>query len=101
MLSGTDSAHVRQCRNQADAAVPAHTEIADVIEENNARDAGGIRRLCEQAAYCHIGAARLVYDSRTKPIVTFPQDFQLVCDAAAAEIRAAVDDHASRFSARV
>ena len=46
----------------ADRAVPAHAEVADVVEEDDARAQSAHRRLAQQRPDQHVGAARLVDD---------------------------------------
>ena len=54
------AAEVRQRRQQADGAVTAHAEVADVVEEEDARGARRVARLAQQGADDRVGAARLV-----------------------------------------
>ncbi len=49
----------------------------------------------------HVRAARLVHDGGAEPVVLVAEDLQPVGDAAAAEVRAAGDDHAGGFAAGV
>ena len=35
MLSGTNSPHVGQCRYEANCAMPAHSEVPDIVEEDH------------------------------------------------------------------
>src|SRR5207249_2350918 len=58
--AGGDAAEVGQRDGDADGAVAAHADGADVVEEDDAGDAGRLGRLAQQGADEHGGAARLV-----------------------------------------
>jgi hypothetical protein len=62
MLPGADATQVREGRDDADRAMAAHPDVADVVEEDHAGGARGIRRLDQQRADDHVRAARLVHD---------------------------------------
>jgi hypothetical protein len=51
--------------------VTAHSEIADIVKENNPGGARRVHRIAEQRANHHIRAARFVDDGRPKIIVPF------------------------------
>ena len=55
--------------SQADGAVAAHAEHADVVEEDHARGASGIGGFAEQGADQHVRAARLVDHADAEGIV--------------------------------
>src|SRR5262245_13952532 len=60
MRARFDFSHVAQRDDRADHAMPAHAEIADIVEEDYAGRATRIARRTEQGAYHHVRAARLV-----------------------------------------
>ena len=71
MLAESDSSEVCERSHEADRAVPTHTERTDVVEENDAADAGRIGGWNQQPADENIRPARLVHRERTKAIVLF------------------------------
>ena len=60
MAPWPEPTHMRQRRRQANRAVAAHAEIADIVEENDAGCTGGVVRLAKKRADHRIVAARLV-----------------------------------------
>ena len=99
-FSRLDASQVGQGHGQADGPVAAHAQVADVVEENDAGDAGGVLRFDQDRADHDIGAARFVDDGGAELIVLFEQA-QLVGNAAAAQIGSAADDDAGRLAAGV
>src|SRR5437016_1229054 len=79
----------------------AHSQVADIVEENHSR--GATRRvwLHQQASDENVGAAWLIHDCRTKPIVLLAKNFELVSGASWAEVGTATDNDASRFAGSV
>ena len=67
-VAGLDASEMRERSHEADGAVPAHAEIADVVEENHAGLAGRIRRIAEQRADDGVRSARLVDDRGAEAI---------------------------------
>ena len=101
VLAGLDAAQMRERDHQADGAVPAHADRADVVEEDDAGGARLVRRLDEQRPHDHVRAARLV-DARGTVAVELPGEALAPCgEAAAAEVGHAVDHHASWLAAGV
>ena len=83
-------------RGQADHAVAAHAEHADVVEKD---DAGGASRIDggdEQSADQDIRAARFVDDGRSERIVQFGESFSSLGEWAGAQIGSAGNDDAGR-----
>src|SRR5579862_6319933 len=62
MHAGLQTPEVRECCDHADRAVPAHAEIRDVVEEDDARDAALVLRVDEQRPDDRIRAPRLIDD---------------------------------------
>ena len=101
MHSGCDCAEVSERGDDADRAVAAHPEEADVVEKNHARRASGDARRAQQRADEHVGAARLVHDRAAEAVVIFPEGFESRGHRAIAEFRPAAGDDARGLSARV
>ena len=73
-VPGVDAAEVRERDDDADGAVAAHAEVADVVEEDDAGGAGRIGRLAEQRADDDVGAARLVDDGGAEAVEAVAED---------------------------
>src|SRR6185503_14205678 len=99
VLARLDASHVRERDHQADGAVAAHADHADVVEVDDAGGAGLVCRLDEQRTDDHVRAARLV-DARRAVAVELPREaLAPLGQAAAAEVRHAVDHHAGGLAA--
>ena len=73
-----DSAKVSECGYHTNGSVAAHSQIADIIEKDNASSTGTIGRFNEAGADYDVGAARFVDDGRTQAIVLRAQGVQFV-----------------------
>src|SRR5262249_19644699 len=60
VLSGLDPVEISQSGDKANGAVPAHSEIADVVEENDAGGTCWVQRFTKQRAHHHIGSTRFI-----------------------------------------
>ena len=78
VLSGSDAVHVGQSSNKANRAVTAHSEVANIVKENDTGGARGIDRLAEQSAYDDVGASRLIHYGGTEMVVLVAETFQPV-----------------------
>ena len=74
MRGGLDSAQVGEGDNESDHAMPAHAEVADIVEEDDARDARLVAWLHQQRADQHVRAPRLVNHGRSKAVVLLAED---------------------------
>ena len=101
MRAKLDAAQMRERDNEADRPVPAHLEHADVVEEDDTRDARLVARFHEQRADNHIRAARFVDHGGAEAVVLLAKNLLLFGHRAAAEFRPAADDDARRFTAGV
>ena len=99
--AGADAAQVGEGDHEADGAVAAHVEEADVIEEDHAGLAGGVVRLAEQGADDGVVAARLIDDGGADVIEVRRGTGRGVPGRAAAEIGAAGNDDAGGLAAGV
>ena len=93
--------HEGESRYQPDGTVPAHTEIADVIKEDDAGGACGIDGLAQQGPHHHIGAPRFVYYCRPKFVVLGAKALKSRGQRPIAEVGAATNHHPRRLSAGV
>src|SRR5581483_7530909 len=101
MLAGLDAPEVRERDHQADRAVAAHADRADVVEVDDAGGAAGLRGLDQQRADDDIRAARLV-DARGAEAVELAREaIAPLGEAPAAEVRQPVHDYARRLTAGV
>ena len=64
MGAGGDAAQMSEGDDEPDRPVPAHADVGDVIEVDDAGDARGIVRGAEEGANDSVGSARLVGHSR-------------------------------------
>ena len=63
-----NQSQVRERHHQADSPVTAHSEIAGVVEEDDARRARRVDRFAEQCAYDCVRTARFVHNGGAKVI---------------------------------
>src|SRR5438445_4123891 len=99
VITGVDAAKVRESSDKPDGSVAAHSQIADIIEKDNASSTGTIGRFNEAGPDYDVGPARLVDDGRTQAIVLRTQGVQFVGNAAVAQVGSATDQDTSGFSA--
>ena len=79
----------------------AHSEIADVVEEDNSRGTGAVFRFHQQSTDDDIGAAWFVDDGgaeRIKLALEYPASLG---DGTGAQIRTAGENHARRLASGV
>src|SRR5205807_4527661 len=81
--------------------VPAHAQVPDVIEEDDAGRAGRVRRRAEQGGDEDVRAARLVDDGAAEGNVPGPQQVEPGGERPGPQVRPAVDHDAGRFAAGV
>ncbi len=93
-----DAIQMGERGHQADHAVPAHAQVADVIEEDHAGRARSVARLAKQSANEHVGAAWLIDDRRTKTVVLLLEGAQPFGQRARPQFRPAVH-HKARWLA--
>ena len=99
--SGTDAAKVSKGDGHADGAVAAHMEIANIVKEDHSTDATRIVGLADQSADHDVGAARLVDDGGPKLVEVKTEALPALRQRAAAQVRSARDNDASRLAAGV
>src|SRR5579862_5047595 len=101
VLAGLDAIQKGEGRDEANGAVTAHAEIADIVKEDDASCAGGIDRVAKQRANDYVGTARFVDDGRTKTIVLAAKALQALGKRAGAEIGATAYNEARGFASSV
>ncbi len=87
VLSWADALQVGQCRNQADGAVTTHSQVAHIVEEDDACGAGGIQRIAEQRADHDVRTAGLIHHGGAETIVLVAKTLQPAGKRSSAEIR--------------
>jgi len=95
MPARPDAAQVRQRRDDADRAVPAHAQQAHVVEEDHARHAARRARLDQQRAHHRVAAARLAGHRGAEGVVVACELGALVGQRGAAQ-RGAAFEHDAR-----
>jgi hypothetical protein len=81
--------------------VAAHSEIANIVEEDYAGGTGSIDRITEEGAYNNVGAARFVYDSGPKCIMVPAEALEAIGQRPGSQVGAAADDQTGGFPAGV
>src|SRR5688572_17152405 len=101
MFTGLDSSHVCKRDDEANRSVAAHTEVAHVVEEDEAALTGFILGFHQQRADNDVRPARLVDDSRAEWVKITLKNFATIVERSGAEIRSAGDDDTRRLAAGV
>nr|GEU28650.1 HTH-type transcriptional regulator PtxR, putative [Tanacetum cinerariifolium] len=99
--SRRDASHECERGHQADGAVAAHAQVADVVKKDDAGHAVRRMRFAQQGAHQHIGAARLAHHRRAEVVVILPEAHDPLGQRAVAQVRAAGRDQPRGFAARV
>lgn len=86
---------------QADGAVPTHSEVTDIIKKDDPGGRGGILGFAEKRADDSIRATRLVYHGGAEGVKLVAKVFEARGHRAVAEVRTAFNDDASRLAAGV
>src|SRR5437588_77225 len=73
VFPGMNPAHIRQRHHQSDGAVPTHAQVADVVEEDNARRARPVDRFAEQSSNNDIRSSRFIHYGRPNVIIAIPK----------------------------
>ena len=69
VFTGRQFAKPSQRGDEPDGAVATHVQVADIVEEDDASSASGVRGWREQGAYHHVAPARFVHYRRAKVVV--------------------------------
>jgi hypothetical protein len=92
---------IGKCGGDANRAVPAHPEVAHIVEEDHASQAVRINGIAEKRTHHDVGPARFVDDRRAKIVVELAKAFQTLYQRTRPEIGSAADNHARRLPASV
>ena len=84
---------ISQRDNQSDRPVTAHSEIADIIEEDHTSCARRINWLAKERTDNNVRSTRLVDDGRPERIMPGAKVFQPLSHRTSTQIRTAVDDY--------
>lgn len=101
VFTGRDAAHILQSLDEADRTVPAHSEVSDIIEIDDAGSRGLIYRFAQKRPNDGIVTSWFANDGRTKPVIFTAKYLEPLTHQAVAEIRKAADDNSRRLAARV
>src|SRR5581483_3353037 len=86
VFSRLNSSHVRQSRHHPYRAVPAHSQIADIVKEDDSRSTAGVGRRNQQRANEYVRSAWFVDHGRSKPVVLGGEPALAFAQIAATEI---------------
>src|SRR6202012_3118818 len=78
--------------------MPAHAQIAHVLEINTCRLARWIKRLQQNPAHDNVRAARLSHNSRSKKVVSFAKACKPLCQRTATKLGASCNHNAGWFA---
>src|SRR5687767_11757953 len=81
--------------------MPTHAEVADIVEEDDARRARGIDRLADERPDKQVRAARFEDHGATEIVEPFAEELHAVGERTRAQLRSAGDDHARRLAGGV
>ena len=93
MAAWLEPAHVRERHGEADRSVPAHAEIARIVEENYAGGAGRVVRLAEERANHCLMTVGLGHGEAAQMIKFASEALAPLGHRPIAKRRAAIDDH--------
>ena len=96
-----DPLQMMQGRQEADRAVTAHVEVADVVEENDSGGAVLASRRDNGRTDDDIGAARFVHRRRPVAVEFVAKAIQAIGQGAFPQVGQAVHDYAGRFASGV
>jgi hypothetical protein len=96
-----DSAEMKQSDHQPNRAVPAHSEIASVIEKNRAGHTAIVHRRAKKRTDDNIRTSRLVDYRAAEVIILCLESLSPQDETSLAQIRTACDDHPSWLTASV
>ena len=97
--AGLDPAHPCQCGHQANRAMAAHAEHAYVVKKNDACCAAWLARFAQQRAHHCVGPAWLIAQGAPDMIELLVEYLAPLCQRAAAEIRASLNNQPGWFPA--
>ena len=96
--AGLDPPHVGERDGEADGAVAAHVEVADVIEEDDAGRTGGVSRFAEEGSDYGVRGAGFVADGGAVAVEPGAEEVETLAQRSVAESGATGDDEAGGFA---
>jgi hypothetical protein len=98
MLTRADETEMRQRGHDTDGAVSAHAEIANIIEEDDARGVTWIYGFAQEGPYNHLRPARFGDDFGSKTVMVLAERPQTIWKIAGSKVGSAVDNDPGGFS---
>lgn len=96
--AGLNPPHVGERDGEADGAMAAHVEVADVVEEDDARRTGGVSGFAEQGSDHGVGSAGFVADGGTVAVELGAEEVEAFAERSVAQRGATGDDEAGGFA---
>ena len=90
--------HVSQRHRQADRPMPAHVQVADIIEKDHARRTSRVRRLTQQRPHHRVRSPRFIANRRPVVVKFVPEQFQPFPHCPAAQWRPSANHQPCGFS---
>ncbi len=97
--TGVELVEVGEGDNEADGAVAAHAEVADVVEEEDAGLTGGVMGRDEEGTHHDIRTTGFVDDGGAEGVELILETPEAVGQGTVAEVGAALEDDAGGFTA--
>jgi hypothetical protein len=97
VLTDRNASDARQRDDEPDHAVPAHSEVAHVVEEDDARRATRIDGLAEEGADHDVRPARFGHDRGAVMIIFRAQPLHAFAETTDTEVRSTFQDDARRL----
>jgi hypothetical protein len=101
MLSRSDSAHVSESGYEADGSVAAHSEVSDIVEEDDSGGGCGIDWFAEECSDDDLGSAGFADDSAAEMIEFGLKPLHSIGKISGAEIGATCNNDSRWFPFRV
>ena len=101
VFTGVDAIHEGESGDEADGAVATHSEVSDVVKEDDSGGTSGIDGFAEQGSDDHVGTARFVDDGGAKIVVPGSKNGEPVMKRSISQVRAATDDQAGGLTSSV
>src|SRR6188768_2744498 len=98
MLPHINLAQVSECHGDTNRAMPAHAEIAGIVEEDDSRDTTRILRLAQERSHDCFVTTWLVNQHPPVVIGRFTKPNHALAKGTCAEIRTARDDDSRRLA---
>src|SRR5690349_23199572 len=97
--AGFDSSEVSERNYHADGSMPAHAQIADIVEEYDTRGTAWVFRCTQHGPNQGVRSARLIHDRGTKRVEAVAKSVAALSQTAAAQLRSALNYHSRCLAA--